>query len=129
VKSGACASFVAVPFDYRDLFAYSASAELGDELHDRIVMWPSFERWTLGVQLLRAADSIAANVAEAAGRWQPDDKKRFFVIARGSMYETDHWLRRAAARDLLPNSYSARVEEIGKALSGLINAQRRRPNP
>jgi four helix bundle protein len=30
--------------------------------------WSSFDRWTVGQQMVRSADSIGANIAEAAGR-------------------------------------------------------------
>ncbi len=31
--------------------------------------------------------SIALNIAEGAGRWQPRDKANFYTIARGSAFE------------------------------------------
>ena len=110
----------------RSLGAYSASAALGDELWGVVEGWSSLAQWTVGVQLIRAADSVAANIAEASGRWQPDDKKRLLIIARGSLRETEHWIDRAAARDLIENGYEGRLNEISRSLSGLINAQRRR---
>jgi hypothetical protein len=47
------------------------------------------------------------------------------VIARGSLFETQHWLLRAKARRLLPADYPDRFDEIARPLSGLI----RRPGP
>ena len=87
--------------------------------------WPSFERWTIGVQLVRAADSIAANIAEASGRWHEADKRRLLVIARGSLYETQHWLARAEARGLGTGRQEPKLAQVGRMLSGLI----RRPGP
>jgi four helix bundle protein len=77
------------------------------------------------MQLVRAADSIGANIAEATGRWHEADKRRLLVIARGSLYETEHWLVRAATRNLVMESYDARIAEIARMLSGLIT----RPSP
>ena len=115
---------------YEDLVAYAESAALADELHQLIRLWPREERWDLGRQLIRAADSVGANIAEAYGRWRPDDKKRLLLIARGSYFETHHWLARARKRGLLEADYSDRLDEIGRALNGLIRAQRARiPNP
>jgi hypothetical protein len=47
------------------------------------------------------------------------------VIARGSLFETEHWLARPEARGLLTPDYSARLDEIARALAGLI----RKPAP
>ena len=94
-------------------------------MHRVVAAWPSFERWTTGMQLVRAADSIGANIAEASGRWHKADKRRLLIIARGSLYETEHWLVRAATRDLVTESYDARIAEIARMLSGLIT----RPSP
>ena len=83
--------------------------------------WGSFERWTIGLQLIRAADSIGANIAEASGRWHVADSRRLLFIARGSLYETEHWLLRAEARELLSQGdLRERLDEIGRALNGLI---------
>jgi four helix bundle protein len=84
------------------------------------------DAWTAGVQLVRAMDSVAANIAEATGRGSLRDQARFYVIARGSLREVQHWLVRAEARDLVvPARSRARVDEIGLMLNGLIRSTRR----
>ena len=108
-----------------DLRVYSLAAAVGDSLHRIVADWPSFERWTIGTQLMRAADSVGANIAEASGRWHEADKRRLFVIARGSLYETQHWLARAEARGLETGRPEVQLEAVGRMLSGLI----RRPGP
>jgi four helix bundle protein len=105
------------------LVVYRLAAELADDLHGLVVEWPTFERWIVGLQLIRAADSIGANIAEATGRWHDADKRRLLLIARGSAYELEHWLLRARARALLGDSASARLGDIARALNGLIRRQ------
>ena len=109
----------------RDLVAYRQSRRLADDLHAAIPRWRALDRYGVGVQLLRSVDSIGANIAEASGRWHGADKRRFLIIARGSLYETEHWLSCAHARGLLEAATLERLDEIAKALSGLI----RQPAP
>ena len=109
---------------FRRLAAYEHSARLGDELHRIIATWRSLDQWTVGAQLLRAVDSIGANIAEGAGRYNEADRRRFFIIARGSLFETEHWLARAEERGLLSPHYSDRLDEIARTLAGLINHPR-----
>jgi four helix bundle protein len=106
---------------FRELDAYRRAVDLANEVFELSARWESFERWTLGVELIRAADSMAANIAESTGRWHTADRRRLLFIARGSLNETEHWLLVAEERGLLPTGYSARISEIGRPLSGLIN--------
>ena len=69
--------------------------------------WDAFARDTVGKQLVKAADSIGANIAEGTGRGSYQDNRRFIRIARGSLYETRHWLRRAYKRNLLSDEQKA----------------------
>jgi four helix bundle protein len=119
------AAFRIVRSNFRDLHAYRLSAELGNDLHEVIAGWDSFNRWSLGVQLMRSVDSIAANIAEAAGRWHRPDERRFLFIARGSLYETEHWLASAVERGLLTGEWEERLEAVARTLSGLISASGR----
>ena len=108
---------------FRDLAVYERAVELADDVHHEVVRWPSFDRWTLGIQLVRAADSVGANIAEASGRGGSADQRRLFLIARGSALETEHWLDRAVARDLpLPAEACPRAAEVGRMLNGLLSA-------
>jgi four helix bundle protein len=86
--------------------------------------WPASER-SLGDQLVRAADSIGANIAEASGRWHRNDERRFLRMARGSLYETEHWMARAEARGLLQPGSTDELTRIAKTLNGLINKHNR----
>jgi four helix bundle protein len=74
--------------------------------------------------LIRAADSIGANLAEGSGRGTYKDNHRFIDMARGSLYETRQWLRRAYRRKLLPREQIAFLRELIAELSPRLNAYR-----
>src|SRR5258708_563663 len=75
--------------------------QLADEIWRIACTWDYFAKTTIGNQIVRAADSIGANIAEGLGRGSYQDNRRFVRIARGSLNETQHWLRRAYKRHLL----------------------------
>jgi four helix bundle protein len=74
---------------------------LADQVWQIVSQWEPFAKNTVGKQIVRATDSIGANIAEGIGRWHYKDNRRFIRIARGSLYETKHWLRRAYRRKLI----------------------------
>jgi four helix bundle protein len=49
---------------FEDLDVYRLAEDLGDRIWDIVIGWPDFARNTLGYQLVKAADSIGANIAE-----------------------------------------------------------------
>ncbi len=77
---------------------------------------------TLGRQLIRAADSIGANIAEGAGRGSFQDNRRFIRIARGSLNETRHFLRRAHSRRLLSETDTNVIRPLLDELSPKLNS-------
>lgn len=114
-----------VPSKFNDLVAYQLAVALAADVFAAVVRWSAFERSTVGEQLVRSADAVGANIAEATGRWSAADKRRVLLIARGELCEVEHWLNVAAARGLIRSSHSDRVSEVARALNGLI----KRPNP
>jgi four helix bundle protein len=106
--------------NFRSLAAYQRSRRLADDLRVMALRWPPFDRDSVGLQLIRSADSVSANIAEAAGRWTAADKRRLLLIARGSLYETEHWIDCARARGLVSRDFDERLASIARALSGLI---------
>jgi four helix bundle protein len=109
--------------DVSDLVAYRRSVEFADAVHASAASWGSFDRWTVGVQLVRAADSVGANLSEAWGRDTRADRRRIVFLARGSACEVEHWVRRAEARSLpLPPEPSTRAAELSKLINGLLRA-------
>jgi four helix bundle protein len=71
---------------------------------------------------VRAADSIGANIAEGAGQGSFADNLRFVRVARGSLNETKHFLRRAWRRGLLNESDIQALKPLLDELSPKLNA-------
>jgi four helix bundle protein len=67
---------------------------------------------------------VGANIAEGLGRWHKPDRRRLLMIARGSLYELEHWLMRAHARGLTNDIFEGRVNEAARTLNGLIKSTR-----
>ena len=112
--------------DFRNLRVYATSEQLADEIWTLVARWPPFARNSLGSQLTRAADSIGANIAEGNGRGTFQDHRRFLYIARGSLKETQHFLRRAYRRGLLTPSQVEvlfpLVDKLGPTLNAYIKS-------
>jgi len=76
--------------------------------------------------MIRAADAVGADIAEAFGRGTRPDQLRFLFMARGSAYELQHWLARADARGLRhPDDSRQHALRVGQMLNRLIRSLRR----
>jgi four helix bundle protein len=105
---------------FRELTAYQLARELSRDLRRVVLSWNSFDRWSIGIQLVRAAGSVGANIAEGSGRWHRKDQRNFLVNARGSLAEVEHWLTLAHEAGLLDQSWLERADSTARALNGLI---------
>lgn len=105
-----------------DLRVYQRAESLADIVWEVTSAWESFAKDTVGKQLVRAADSIGANLAEGYGRGSFLDNKRFVKIARGSLYEVRHFLRRADRRKLITRDHRVALGSLIKDLPPMLNA-------
>ena len=108
--------------NFEKLRIYQLSEKLADAVWNVVIAWDSFARDTVGKQIVRAADSIGANIAEGSGRGSLIDNRRFVRMARGSLYETIHWLRRSYLRKLLSQSEVKKLRALIEELSPKLNA-------
>src|SRR3990172_5648010 len=108
--------------EFEKLDVYKLAENLGDEVWQLITEWRHFEKDTIGKQITRSADSIAANIAEGTGRGTYQDNKRFVRMARASLYETRHWLRRVYKRNLMTDEQVQRIKPIMEELAPRLNA-------
>src|SRR5512138_913984 len=108
--------------NFENLQVYRLAERLADDTWSIVLKWNVFARDTVGKQLIRAADSIGANIAEGTGRGTFVDNRRFVRIARGSLNETQHWLRRAYRRQLLTAREIASIKPLIDELAPKLNA-------
>ena len=104
------------------LHIYKLSETLADEIWKIVLRWNFFAKNTIGVQIVKAADSIGANIAEGSGRGTDPELRRFLRVSRGSLYETQHWLRRAFRRGLLNQSQVDLLVPIVNELTPKLNS-------
>jgi four helix bundle protein len=120
--------------NFENLKVYLLAEQLADEVWKVVRKWDGLARDTVGKQLVRAADSIGANIAEGSGRGSNEDYRRFLRIARGSLCETQHWLRRAFRWELpAPKQVECLknlIENLVPALNGFLRSLGRKcPRP
>ena len=114
--------------NFEKLQVYRLAENLADAIWAVVLKWDYFAKDTVGKQMVRAADSIGANIAEGTGRGSLQDNRRFIRMARGSLYETKHWLRRAYKRTLLSKNQVEALKPIINELSPKLNAYFRSVN-
>ncbi len=107
---------------FENLRVYQMSETLADEVWEIVLGWSNLAKDTVGKQIIRSADSVGANIAEGEGRGTHLDNKRFVRIARGSLQETQHWLRRAYKRNLLTKEQIEKLKPLIENLSPSLNA-------
>ncbi len=108
--------------NFEKLQVYQLSEKLADGIWNVVLGWNSFAKDTVGKQIVRAADGVGANIAEGSGRGSLPDNRRFVRMARGSLYETIHWLRRAYTRRLLSQAEVRALRMLIEELSPKLNA-------
>ena len=115
--------------NFEKLEVYQLSETVADRVWDLVHEWPQFAKSSIGNQLVRSADSIGANIAEGVGQKTTGANAYHVRIARGSLYETKHWLRRAYRRDLLSedqvDDLKPLLDELAPRLNAYLNSIRR----
>ena len=107
-----------------DIEAYNIAFNLSNQVWDIVVQWDYLAKKTVGVQIIRATDSISANIAEGFGRFHKKDKIKFYYYARASTVESFDWLEKSIKRNLIaPQQYNHLNHELAKlpkSINGLI---------
>lgn len=100
---------------------YQMSMKLGDIIWEIVEKWDYFQKDTIGKQVVRSADSVAANFSEGYGRYHFKEKMRFNYYSRGSLFETVTWIRKARKRNLMTETEFLKIKEIVIPLHKKLN--------
>lgn len=101
---------------FDDLHVLTEAADIADDIWNHAMKLDMFAKDTLGKQIVRAADSMGANLAESCGRFHFGDRLLFLYYSRGSLYETKYWIDRMWKRHL---SSEAECKELIATLTDL----------
>lgn len=105
---------------------YQLSMEIAEKIWIIVDGWDRFAKDTIGLQLIRAVDSVAANLSEGFGRYHYKETNHFSYYSRGSLFETKTWLTKARNRNLLKSDdyelFSKQIEDIGIRLNNYIKS-------
>lgn len=114
-----------------DLEIYREAMDLGEAIWDLVAEWNHFAKDTVGRQGVRAADSVAANLAEGHGRYHFKENRMFCYYARGSAEETQTWIEKGARRGLIDREIArelyGRIEALKKRINAYIGSLKPRP--
>ncbi|MDA3904558.1 MAG: four helix bundle protein [Bacteroidales bacterium] len=109
-----------------ELQVYQLSMEIGEKVWNIVIKWDYFAKDTVGKQLVRAVDSVAANLSEGFGRFHYKENKNFCYYSRCSLYETRTWLTKAKNRQLITEDdflfFDTEINSIGVKLNNYIKS-------
>jgi len=130
-----------------ELNVYKLSMEIGEKVWDIVIKWDYFVypvkyyenknstgmmnilfhgAGAMGKKLIRAIDSVAANLSEGFGRYNYKEVRNFCYYSRGSLYESKTWLNKAFNRKLIQeddfNYFNKEINKIGVKLNNYINS-------
>jgi len=113
-------------FDFQNLTVYQQAKTLNKEVFKFIQAHKQVDPYMCN-QLRRAGISMVLNIAEGSGKFTKADKRNFYFIARGSVYEC------VAVFEMIKDEYNldqvifdkfyGKFESVSKMLLGLINSQ------
>jgi len=105
---------------------YQMAMELAEKIWKIVILWNQFEKDTIGKQLVKAADAIAANLSEGFGRFHYRENRHFGYIARGSLFETKTWLTKAFNRNLVDEKdfsvFMKNIDQVAVKLNRYLKA-------
>jgi four helix bundle protein len=118
---------------YRDLVVWQRAMDLVTATYRLTASFPRDEKYGLVQQLNKAAVSVPSNIAEGHGRDHLGDYLHHLSVANGSLMEVETQLMIAGRLGYLSTDVEdgilAHTAEVGRMLSGLTRALRKRRRP
>ncbi len=109
-----------------ELKVYQLAMNISERVWMLVVKWDYFAKDTVGKQLVKSVDSIAANISEGYGRFHYKENKQFCYYSRGSLYEAKTWFKKAHNRGLIISddfqSLEKDIETIAYKLNNYIKS-------
>jgi four helix bundle protein len=111
-------------FDFEKLIAYQKARDVNKRIQKLLIEKKA--NVFLRDQLYRASVSMVINIAEGTGKLSKNDRKNFYVISRGSVFECASLLEMLCDEAVIQsdelNLFKSGLEEVSRLLSGLINS-------
>jgi len=115
-----------------NLEIYNRALKLSDKIWEIYKLLENDLKYNIGSQVIRSIDSIGANIAEGYGRFHYKDSVKFYYNARGSLWESKHWILLLYKRNLIDEEKYIKLindlEILGKKLNGFINSIKNKTN-
>jgi len=115
-----------MPFPFENLDVYQKSLSFVESVESLIADLKGIISYSLQDQLSRASLSIPLNIAEGNGRWHKGEKRQFFWIARGSVFECVPIIQILYRKKLIDEKqyagYYEQLDVIAKMLTNLVKS-------
>ena len=116
-------------FKFEELTMYQKALDFGDMVYDQINDFPKEETYRLASQFIRAADSIALNIAEGSSSTYPNFN-RYLQMAWDSAHECVVCSTKAVRRNFISKEKDEKnrqkITEISKMLTSYKNYLKKR---
>ena len=115
---------------FEDLDVWNKARDLVLKIYGVAADFPKEEIYGITSQMKRAALSVPANIAEGFGRYHYFDKAKFYLNARGSLFELKNFLLISVDLKFIDSNISKElineIDQLGVRLNNLVNATRGR---
>ena len=118
-QGDACAIFAAMG-KTNGLHALEVAHLIIEEIHDAIKVFPTPDFSGLRYQLAKAANSVAANIAEGFGRDTDNERKNKLRMSRGELEETQSHLKVAGRLKYMKEAQFYRIWNLTVVLQRML---------
>jgi four helix bundle protein len=108
--------------NYRELIVWKKAVEFAVIVYKETETFPKSEIYGITSQLRRAAASVAANIAEGAGRNSNKEFVHFLSIALGSIFETETFIYISKEIGYIPLEKADELIKVSSEINKMIRA-------